>query len=320
MSSAAGERFVLFSYVFLYSKRPKKGSVYADFALVNMHLHIFTYMPLKVHFPDYGLVTTSHVLENLSISTTYRLGRKEEGKIRPLRVVLDSKSQRKYLIDNARHIPKKTPEMFQRVIIAKDLTQNNGRREKIKSIKAKKEQKQQEQPISPMDDEATTPRTRKFILSEPEVVTMPASHIMPSPIEAENSSTQRKHYNAVNDSNLEARAYDQSTITNITNVDETFMGGLSQQRATGYTSQDTSFIRVHRDDLNISNGSFNQHISNFNNLKVLYTNADCLTQSKREELKLLIHENSPDITQQAKNIGPTWAPNGYLYDSYIGSP
>ena len=58
-------------------------------------------------------------LENLSISTTYRLRRKEEGKIRPLRVVLDSKSQRKYLIDNARHISKKVPEAFQRVIIAK---------------------------------------------------------------------------------------------------------------------------------------------------------------------------------------------------------
>ena len=38
--------------------------------------------------------------------------------------------------------------MFQRVIIAKDLTpeQLKERREKIKSIKAKKEQKQQEQP------------------------------------------------------------------------------------------------------------------------------------------------------------------------------
>ena len=43
MSSAAGEKFVLFSYVFLYSKRPIKGSVFMDFALVNMHLYIFTY-------------------------------------------------------------------------------------------------------------------------------------------------------------------------------------------------------------------------------------------------------------------------------------
>ena len=37
------------------------------------------------------------------------------------------------------------------------------------------------------------------------------------------------------DSNIEAQhgAYDQSTITNLTNVDETFMGGLSQQVAAG---------------------------------------------------------------------------------------
>ena len=26
------------------------------------------------------------------------------------------------------------------------------------------------------------------------------------------------------------------------------------------------------------------------------------------------------LSQQAKNIGPTWAPNGYLYGSYMGSP
>ena len=25
-------------------------------------------------------------------------------------------------------------------------------------------------------------------------------------------------------------------------------------------------------------------------------------------------------SQQAKNIGPTWAPNGFLYGSYTGNP
>ena len=43
MRSVAGEKFVLLSFVFLYSKRPTKGSVFADFTLVNMRLHIFTH-------------------------------------------------------------------------------------------------------------------------------------------------------------------------------------------------------------------------------------------------------------------------------------
>ena len=73
MSSAAGEKFVLFSFVFLYSKGPMKGSVFADFAfkLVNMHLHIF--MPLKVHFPDCGVVTTSHVQNSILLRTAHTL-------------------------------------------------------------------------------------------------------------------------------------------------------------------------------------------------------------------------------------------------------
>ena len=80
----------------------------------------------------------------------------------------------------------------QRVIIAKDLTpeQRKERRVKIKLIKAKKEQKQHAQPVSPMDASAVTPPTRKFMLSEPEIVAMPTSNSMHSLIEVENSITQ----------------------------------------------------------------------------------------------------------------------------------
>lgn len=187
---------------------------------------------------DVRIISASLVLDNLSITTSYRLGRREDGKTRPLRVILDSKAQRKHLLENAKHIPKKTPENLQRVIIAKDLTpeQRIERREKIKSIKAKKQQRAREQPASPMDARAVTPPTRQFMMREPEIVAMPTSEPMPSPIRStENNINQRSHLNALNESNLEAQAYDQSTIANSTNIDETILGGLSQQGATGYT-------------------------------------------------------------------------------------
>ena len=87
---------------------------------------------------DVRTISANLGLENLCITMSYRLG-----KTKPLRVILDSKAQRKFLIENAKHIPKKTQEKFQRVIIAKDLTpeQREERREKIKSIKAKKHTK-----------------------------------------------------------------------------------------------------------------------------------------------------------------------------------
>ena len=168
---------------------------------------------------------------------TYRLGRKEEGKTRPLRVILDSKAQRKFLIENAKHIPKKTQENFQRVIIAKDLTPEQRRegRENIKSIKAKKQQKEQGQPASPMDARAVTPSTHQFIMRGPGIGVMP-SDTMHSPIRnVETSIQHRSHLNAVNDSSLESQAYNQTTIVNSTNIDDTVLGGLTQHGVTGFT-------------------------------------------------------------------------------------
>ena len=40
-----------------------------------------------------------------------------------------------------------------------------------------------------------------------------------------------------------------------------------------------------------------------------------LYQADTSQVKYLIL-----ITQQAKNIGPTWALNGYLYGSYMDNP
>ena len=47
MRSVAGEKVVLLNGVFLYSNKPISRSVLADFALVNMLLHILTYASEK---------------------------------------------------------------------------------------------------------------------------------------------------------------------------------------------------------------------------------------------------------------------------------
>lgn len=82
-------------------------------------------------------ISSSLGLENLTIVTSYRLGKKVEGKIRPLKIVLDSKAQRKFLLDNAKDIITKAEKCFQRVIIVKDLTpeQRQERRERVQNTR-----------------------------------------------------------------------------------------------------------------------------------------------------------------------------------------
>ena len=92
----------------------------------ELNLTIFN---LKEHSHDVGrdnkaadeqdiiAISASLGLDNLNITTSYRLGKREQGKTRPLKIILDSKAQRKILLDNARFIASKTSQRYQRVII-----------------------------------------------------------------------------------------------------------------------------------------------------------------------------------------------------------
>ena len=59
---------------------------------------------------------------NINIVTSFRLGRKTNHKIRPLKVILSYKSHRTFLLDNTRFIPNKLPVKWQKVVIIRDLT------------------------------------------------------------------------------------------------------------------------------------------------------------------------------------------------------
>ena len=53
--------------------------------------------------------------------TSYRLG-KPKDKPRPLKVILENRTQRKFLLQNTKHTPDKTPLELQDVIVRRDLT------------------------------------------------------------------------------------------------------------------------------------------------------------------------------------------------------
>lgn len=52
--------------------------------------------------------------------------------MRALKVVLENKSQRKFLLDNAKFIPVKAPQVFEKVFIVKDMTQEQRKERKSK--------------------------------------------------------------------------------------------------------------------------------------------------------------------------------------------
>ena len=71
---------------------------------------------------DIQKLSSSLGLENLQIKACFRLGRKKTTSNRPLKLVLEMKSQKKILLDNAKFVPDKTPMYLRQVIIVRDLT------------------------------------------------------------------------------------------------------------------------------------------------------------------------------------------------------
>ena len=143
------------------------------------------------------------------------------------------------LFIGARFIGTKTPESYQRVIIAKDLT-HEQRKERRGKIKNKKRQNERQQPTSTMDARAVTPPTKQFIYREPVAVGMPIHSNLLSPI-SEGNAIQHTQLDQLTDSQIEILmgANDNTTITNISEIEETFMGGLSQPVAAGHSSAST---------------------------------------------------------------------------------
>lgn len=143
--------------------------------------------------------------------------------------MLDSKSHRRFLLENAKYIASKCDDRLSRVIIAKDLTPDQ-RKERREKIVARKQQQGQNTANRQRPTLQTTP-ARQFPLSNPDVVEMQTEQQTPSPIRRIDG-IQQTHYNVLQDSNLQNNSlYEQSTVVNIPD-ETTIMGGILTQEAT----------------------------------------------------------------------------------------
>ena len=179
-------------------------------------------------------ISASLGLENLNIVTSFRLGKKENSKIRPMKIVLDSKAQRKFLLDNARHIPRKTNEAYHKVIISKNLTvqQREERREVLKTRKQQKTSQtafRQATDRGRSRDRGTSPPTRHFALREPENVVERQVDRLPSPIHVTNIEHSQLNQLNLSDGSLHPSVFEQSTVININDEDQTLPGGIPSQ-------------------------------------------------------------------------------------------
>ena len=71
---------------------------------------------------DIQRLSSSLGLDNLQVTACFRLGKKKPNLSRPLKLVLDMKSQKRFLLDNAKFVPDKAPVNLKKVIIVRDLT------------------------------------------------------------------------------------------------------------------------------------------------------------------------------------------------------
>ncbi|MES9881397.1 MAG: hypothetical protein ABW185_11005 [Sedimenticola sp.] len=76
-------------------------------------------------------ISSSLGLDDLDITTSFRLGQSRPTVTRPLKIILAQKSQRKFFIENARFIPTKAPNEFRRVYVVKDLTLQQQQERKL---------------------------------------------------------------------------------------------------------------------------------------------------------------------------------------------
>ena len=71
-------------------------------------------------------------IDTPNMVTWFRLGKKAPDKTRPLKIVLESRAQRKTILENAKYIPQKVPFYLNRVIISKDLTPTQRSERKLR--------------------------------------------------------------------------------------------------------------------------------------------------------------------------------------------
>lgn len=181
---------------------------------VPEHSHAEAEFNKRADSEDVRELSSALGLDNLQIKALFRLGQKKVSAIRPLKLVLEMKSQRKYLMDNTKQIEEKAPEHLKRVIIVRDLTPTQRAERKKKRNQARNDNAQEEQDRAPVPMEM-------------------GNNPLPSPI-LRQGETNLSQYNRHADSEV----FDETTVINTeanafkntTDIgEETVIGGYNHQ-------------------------------------------------------------------------------------------
>lgn len=167
---------------------------------------------------DFKEICSGLGLETVNIVTTFRLGKKNRNVVRPLKVILSDKSHRKFLLDNAKHIPRKLPTRLQRVVITKDLTlvQRQERKERFELKKA--------QQLAIQTEQEKIEEENLEIPNQPKSpVAMELDARAPSPIPQELQAMSQLNNMRDSQGDISQSHFDQSTILN----DTTIIGGFT---------------------------------------------------------------------------------------------
>ena len=148
-------------------------------------------------------ICSSLGLENVNIVASYRLGRRKLGSIRPYKLTLSDKVQRKFILENARFIPQKLPPELRTVVITKDLTPLQR-----KERKERRQARQREHQERVTTEDNVQPR------GSPQAMELGAA--APSPISRGSLNLTHLH----DESRFNPDSYNQTTI-----LEETVVGG-----------------------------------------------------------------------------------------------
>ena len=167
---------------------------------------------------DFQHLCTCLGIDTPNMVTWFRLGKKVPDKTRPLKIVLESRAQRKTILENAKYIPQKVPLYLNRVIISKDLTPTQQRERKLR-----RQNKQRNQPQDRNDNRnAATVRQNQDGDNNggTSPTAMNTSHVM-SPIMGMSHLNVSTH----SGSGRTMDAYNNTTLA----MEDTVLGGLNSQ-------------------------------------------------------------------------------------------
>lgn len=160
-------------------------------------------------------------LENVQLAAQFRLGRRNPANTRPLKVILQNRAHRKYLLDNAKHIKEKVPPRLKRVIINKDLTlvQRQERKSRLATRRARVQVDNELANNNNIGRQAPTQdETMTMEVQEQFSPILPVSMLMSS-----THLSQGNHFSDSQPTRNLSQVYEETTL-----IEKTIIGGLSQ--------------------------------------------------------------------------------------------